>query len=194
MINQKGVERAIEAFLAAIGEVPSREGLRETPQRVARMCAELFGGNGVDPVEAIDAMFDFPQGDLECDENGELVILRDVPFFSTCEHHLLPFFGRAHMGYVPNGRIAGASKLARALEVVARQLQIQERMTRQLADTLYRALDADGVAIITEAEHMCMVARGVRAEGSRVVTTATRGPFARGVTTPSDFLALLQRR
>ena len=194
MINHKEVEKAVLAFLTAIGEVPSRDGLKETPQRVARMCSELFIGNGVDPVSAIDAIFDFPQGGSEGDENGQLVMLRDVPFFSTCEHHLLPFFGRAHMGYVPNGRIAGASKLARALEVVARQLQIQERMTNQLADALYRALDADGVAIITEAEHMCMVARGVKAQGSLVVTTATRGPFARGVTTSSDFLALLQRR
>ena len=193
-VRHDEVQEAVRALLGAIGEDPAREGLRETPQRVSRMCDELFSGIGVDPAEAITALFDSPEGDLESEEHGEIVVVRDVPFFSTCEHHLLPFFGRVHMGYVPCGRIAGASKLVRALEVAACRLQVQERMTSQLADALYRTLRPDGVAIVAEAEHLCMVMRGVKKQGSLVVTTATRGPFARGVTTPSAFLALLQGR
>ena len=121
-------------------------------------------------------------------------MFRDLSFFSMCEHHLLPFFGRAHVGYVPNGRIAGASKLVRALEVVARRPQVQERMTRELAEAVYRSLQPDGVAVVLEAEHLCMSMRGVRKPGSMVVTTAARGPFVRGVIESHDFLTQLQRR
>ena len=199
MSRQRDVEQAVRTILTAIGEDPDRDGLRATPRRVARMMEELFSGVGLDAAGAIDTIFELPDGEdeesgLEGDVNGEMVVFRDLSFFSTCEHHLLPFFGRAHVGYVPNGRIAGASKLVRALEVVARRPQVQERMTRELAEAVYRSLEPDGVAVVLEAEHLCMSMRGVRKPGSMVVTTAARGPFARGVINSYDFLTQLQRR
>jgi GTP cyclohydrolase I len=194
MSQQSDVEQAVRSILNAIGEDPDREGLRATPQRVARMMEELFSGVGLDAADAIDTVFEEPGGDLDESTEGELVVLREIPFFSMCEHHLLPFFGRAHVGYVPSGKIAGASKLARALDVVARRPQVQERMTHELADAIYRSLLPDGVAVVLEAEHLCMSMRGVRKPGSTVVTTAARGPFARGVIDSRDFLAQLQRR
>ena len=205
MSRQQDVEQAVRTILTAIGEDPDRDGLRATPQRVARMMEELFSGVGLDAAGAIDTIFESTDGfglpngedeesDLEADANGEMVVFRDLSFFSMCEHHLLPFFGRAHVGYVPNGRVAGASKLVRALEVVARRPQVQERMTRELADAVYRSLQPDGVAVVLEAEHLCMSMRGVRKPGSMVVTTAARGPFARGVIDSRDFLTQLQRR
>ena len=199
MSQHKDVEQAVRTILTAIGEDPDREGLRATPQRVARMMDELFSGVGLDAVDAIDTIFELPNGeepdsDLEEGADGETVVFRDLPFFSTCEHHLLPFFGRAHVGYIPNGRIAGASKLVRALEVVARRPQVQERMTRELADAVYRSLQPDGVAVVLEAEHLCMSMRGVRKQGSMIVTTAVRGPFAGGIIDSHGFLAQLQRR
>ena len=205
MSRQQDVEQAVRTILTAIGEDPDRDGLRATPQRVARMMEELFSGVGLDAAGAIDTIFELTDGfglpnaedeesDLEADANGEMVVFRDLSFFSMCEHHLLPFFGRAHVGYVPNGRVAGASKLVRALEVVARRPQVQERMTRELADAVYRSLQPDGVAVVLEAEHLCMSMRGVRKPGSMVVTTAARGPFARGVIDSRDFLTQLQRR
>ena len=205
MSRQQGVEQAVRTILTAIGEDPDRDGLRATPQRVARMMEELFSGVGLDAADAIDTIFELTdgfglpngedeEGDLEADANGEMVVFRDLSFFSMCEHHLLPFFGRAHVGYVPNGRVAGASKLVRALEVVARRPQVQERMTRELADAVYRSLQPDGVAVVLEAEHLCMSMRGVRKPGSMVVTTAARGPFARGVIDSRVFLTQLQRR
>ena len=194
MSQQSDVEQAVRSILNAIGEDPDREGLRATPQRVARMMEELFSGVGLDAADAIDTVFEEPGGDLDKGTEGELVVLREIPFFSMCEHHLLPFFGRAHVGYVPSGKIAGASKLARALDVVARRPQVQERMTHELADAIYRSLLPDGVAVVLEAEHLCMSMRGVRKPGSTVVTTAARGPFARGVIDSRDFLAQLQRR
>ena len=131
-----------------------REGLKGTSQRVARMYGELFSGVGVDPRSALDAVFE------EDGQRGEAVIIRDVDFFSTCEHHLLPFFGRVHIGYIPDGKIAGVSKLVRALEVVSRRLQVQERMTNQLADAIYDVLQPDGAAVVVEAQHLCMSMRG----------------------------------
>ena len=203
MSRQHEVEQAVRTILTAIGEDPEREGLRATPHRVARMMDELFSGVGLDAADAIDTIFEFPTGeepegevDLPLDRepaaDGELVVFRELSFFSMCEHHLLPFFGKAHVGYVPNGRIAGASKLVRALEVVSRRPQVQERMTRELADAVYRSLQPDGVAVVLEAEHLCMSMRGVRKPGSTVVTTAARGPFARGVIGSHDFLVQLQ--
>ena len=205
MSRQQDVEQAVRIILTAIGEDADRDGLRATPQRVARMMEELFSGVGLDAADAIDTIFELTDGfglpnsedeesDLEADANGEMVVFRDLSFFSMCEHHLLPFFGRAHVGYVPNGRVAGASKLVRALEVVARRPQVQERMTRELADAVYRSLHPDGVAVVLEAEHLCMSMRGVRKPGSMVVTTAARGPFARGVIDSRAFLTQLQRR
>ena len=194
MSRQEEVQRAVRSILTAIGEDPDREGLRGTPQRVARMMDELFSGVGLDPAEAIDAFFAAPSDDDEEVGEGGLVVLRQLPFFSTCEHHLLPFFGHASVGYIPRGKIAGVSKLARALDVVARRPQVQERMTQQLADAVYRALQPDGVAVALEAEHLCMSMRGIRKPGSLVVTSATRGPFATGVIGRGDFMAQLQRR
>ena len=159
--------------------------MRETPQRVARMYGELFCGVGVDPREAIDAVFD--------EESTDPVVLRDVSFYSMCEHHLLPFFGTARLAYIPNGRIAGISKLARALDLACRRPQVQERLTGEVADAIYSALAPQGVAVELEAEHLCMAMRGVQKPGSRMVTTAVRGSFAGGRWNQDSLLALLRR-
>ena len=188
MAEEQRIQSAVEAILEAIGEDPLREGLRQTPQRVARMYAELFSGIGVNPRSVLDTIFEEEQ----CQE--EVVIVRDVPFFSMCEHHLLPFYGHAHMGYVPDAKIVGASKLARALEVVARQPQLQERMTGQLADAIHDVLSPDGVVVVIEAEHLCMSMRGVKKGGSLIVTSATRGLFEKGGISKTEFLALLHRK
>ena len=186
MVDEGRIRSAVATVLEAIGEEPLREGLKDTPDRVARMYGELFSGIGVDPRSALDTIFG-EEGD-----EGNVVIVRDVPFFSICEHHLLPFFGNAHMGYIPYGKISGASKLARALEVVSRRPQMQERMTGQLADAINDVLTPDGTAVMVEAEHLCMSMRGVRKEHSLIVTLATRGQFkARGISR-DEFLALVR--
>ena len=149
------------------------------------MCQELFSGIGVDPATAIDTVFEA--------DSGDPVLLRNVTFYSVCEHHLLPFFGQAQMAYIPNGKISGISKLARALEVAAQRPQVQERLTGQVADAIYTALDPKGVAIEIEAEHLCMVMRGIRKPGSRMVTTALRGDFKNSDLSRQDLLALLRR-
>ena len=171
--------------MEAVGEDPQREGLRETPQRVSRMYQSLFSGIGSDPKSAIDSVFEATSHDP--------VVLANVPFYSVCEHHLLPFFGLAHLAYIPDGKIAGISKLARALEVVCRQLQVQERLTSQVAEAIYSALNPDGVAVEVEAEHLCMSMRGVQKPGSRVITTAIRGQFKNSTLDRDGLLALLRR-
>jgi len=186
VIQQQRIEQAISAILEAIGEDPQREGLQNTPERVARMYEELFSGIGLDPVAAIDAVFE--------EAHQDPVILRDVPFYSFCEHHLLPFFGRAHMAYIPNGKISGLSKLARALEVVSRRPQVQERLTQQLADAIFTALNPKGVVVEVEAEHLCVSMRGVKKPGSRVITTAIRGQFEDSDLDLAAFLDLFRRR
>jgi GTP cyclohydrolase I len=186
MVETQAIQSAIASILQAIGEDPGREGLRDTPQRVTRMYAELFSGVGVDPRSAIDAVFEEERLDQS------VVILRDVPFFSMCEHHLLPFFGQAHIGYVPDAKVAGASKLARALEVAARKPQLQERLTAQLADAIHDVLHPDGTGVMIEAEHLCISMRGVKKAGSLVVTMATRGSFDKRGIDRSQFLAMLQ--
>ena len=188
MVDEQRIQSAVAAIIEAIGSDPQREGVRETPRRVAEMYAELFSGIGVDPRSALDAIFD------EEDQGQGMVIIGDVPFFSMCEHHLLPFVGKAHMGYIPDGKIAGASKLARALETVARQPQLQERMTNQLADAICDVLKPDGAAVVIEAEHLCMSMRGVKKQGSLIVTSATRGLFNKCGISRGEFLSLLQRR
>lgn len=155
--------------MTAIGENPGREGLAATPRRVARLYAELFAGVGVDPQEAIDAVF--------AAESGDPVVLREVPFYSMCEHHLLPFFGTARLAYLPDRKIAGISKLARTLDLACRRPQVQERLTGQVADAIYAALQPRMVVVELAAEHLCMAMRGVQKPGSRVVTTAVRGRF-----------------
>ncbi len=186
VIQQQQIEEAVSAILVAIGEDPQREGLQETPQRVARMCGELFSGIGLDPRAAIDAVFE--------EDYHDPIVLRDITFYSICEHHLLPFFGAAHLAYVPNGKISGLSKLARALEVIARRPQVQERLTGQLADAIFAALDPKGVVVEVEAEHLCLSMRGVKKPGSSIITTAVRGRFENCDLDRQGLLALLHRR
>lgn len=163
------IESAIGTLLEAIGEDLNREGLKETPRRVAEMYGGLFWGVGLDPESAIDAVFEA--------ENQDPVVLLAIPFHSLCEHHMLPFFGVARMGYVPDVKIAGLSKLARALELASRRLQVQERLTGQVADSIWNVLNPKGVVVELEAEHLCMSMRGIEKPGNRVVTTAIRGGF-----------------
>lgn len=179
------VREAVASLLEAIGEDTGREGLRETPRRVAEMYAYLFSGVGLDPKDAIDAIFEA--------DHSDPVVLRDVPFHSFCEHHLLPFFGKAQLGYIPNGKIAGLSKLARTLDLASRRLQVQERMTGQVADAIFNALSPRGVVVELEAEHLCMSMRGVENPGSRVVTTAIRGEFDGTPLDAQGLLAIMRR-
>ncbi|GDX31102.1 GTP cyclohydrolase 1 [Actinomycetes bacterium] len=164
-----GVERAIRDLLVAIGENPDREGLRDTPARVARSYAEIFGGLQMTADEVLTTTFDMG--------HEELVIVRDIEMYSTCEHHLVPFHGVAHIGYIPNssGTITGLSKLARLVDVFARRPQVQERLTTQIADALMRILDPRGAIVIIEAEHLCIAMRGVRKPGAKTITSAVRG-------------------
>ncbi len=178
------VERAVRELLAAIGEDPDREGLRGTPDRIARMYAEIFAGLYEDPLVHLRTQFD--------EGHDEMVILRDIPFYSTCEHHLVPFHGVAHVGYIPDGRVVGLSKLARVVEGFARRPQLQERLTAQIADAIMEALRPDGVAIVIEAEHLCLTMRGVKKPGSKMVTSAVRGAFKASAVTRSEFLALVK--
>jgi GTP cyclohydrolase I len=186
IIQHQRIQQAVIDLLEGIGEDLRREGLQGTPRRVADMYAELFSGIGLDPAEAIDAVFE--------EEHHDPVIVRNISFYSVCEHHLLPFFGRAHLAYIPNGRLAGLSKLARSLEVAAHRPQVQERLTGQWADAVFAALTPKGVAVELEAEHLCMSMRGVRKPGSRMHTTAVRGSFQGSVFNQEGLLALLRRK
>jgi len=178
------IERAVREILLAIGEDPSRDGLRETPARVARACAEQFSGLRQRPEDVLTTVFDIG--------HDEIVIVRDIELQSTCEHHLLPFIGVAHIGYVPNkkGQITGLSKLGRLVEVYARRPQVQERMTCQIADAMVEILDPRGVIVVIEAEHLCMTMRGVRKPGARTVTSAVRGAF-RDTVTRAEAMSLI---
>ena len=171
------------SIIDAIGEDSEREGLVDTPKRVAQMYGELFSGLAEDPSKVLATGFE--EGD------GEMVVLKDIPFSSICEHHLLPFHGSASIGYVPSGRVVGASKLARALDILARRPQMQERLTGQLADTIFGAIEPDGVVVVLRAEHMCMSVRGVKKPGAKIVTTATRGIISTRDATRRDFYSLL---
>lgn len=178
------VERAIRELLVGIGENPDREGLLETPRRVAHMYEEIATGSDLSAVEILRTQFD--------EDHQEMVIMRDMPFYSLCEHHLLPFFGTAHVGYLPRGKVVGISKLARAVEVFARRPQVQERLTSQIADAIMEAVEPEGVAVVMRAEHLCMAMRGVQKPGTSIVTSATRGQFREGLATRQEFLNLLQ--
>ncbi|MDP6510294.1 MAG: GTP cyclohydrolase I FolE [Dehalococcoidia bacterium] len=186
MIDRQAIERVVGEMIDAIGEDRRREGLRETPRRVADMYAELFSGMDQDPREVLAVGFE--------EGHREMVVFRDIPFYSMCEHHLLPFFGNAHLGYIPNknGRVVGASKLARVVEILARRPQLQERLTRQIADTLTEAIQPDGVAVVIEAEHLCMTMRGIKKPGSNIITSATRGLFRTRAATRAEFLSLVK--
>ena len=183
-VDQERVARAVREILEAIGEDPGREGLRETPRRIAEMYEELFAGLHQDPREVLSKGFQEP--------HREMVILKNIPFYSLCEHHFLPFHGRAHVGYVPEGRIVGASKIARAVDILAHRPQLQERLTGQIADAIMEGLSPDGVAVVIEAEHLCMTMRGVQKPGTTLVTSAIRGGFRRRAVTRSEFLALVR--
>jgi GTP cyclohydrolase I len=182
-VDEARIASAVREILFAIGEDPDREGLRLTPQRVARMYAEVFAGLGADPRELVRALF--------TENYDELVVLRDITFFSMCEHHLLPFEGKAHIAYLPNGRVIGVSKLARVVEAFARRPQVQERLTTQIADLLMSELQAKGVAVVMEATHTCMTCRGVKKPGSIMVTSAMRGECKNNPSTRVEVMSLL---
>lgn len=169
MVDQEKIREAVKLLLEGIGEDVSREGLAETPDRIARMYEELFAGMDTDAGEHLSKVFSV--------ENSQMVLVKDIEFQSMCEHHMLPFFGRAHIAYIPNGKVTGLSKIARTVEVYARRLQIQERMTGQIADAMMEHLAPQGVMVVLEAEHMCMTMRGIRKPGSKTVTIAARGLF-----------------
>jgi len=183
LVDTGRIAAAVREIIDAIGEDPQREGLAGTPRRIADMYAELFAGLCQDPREVLGGGFSETKEDV--------VILRDIPFYSLCEHHFLPFYGSAHVGYIPNGRLVGISKIARALDILAKRPQVQERLTRQMADAILEGLNADGVAVVLRAEHMCLSMRGARKPGSRVVTSAVRGPFAKGSVGRGEFLTLV---
>jgi GTP cyclohydrolase I len=183
-IDQARIEKAVREILEAIGDDPDREGLRETPERVGRFYAEVFSGIHNDPGDVVDAFF----GE---EHYQEIVIVREIPFYSMCEHHLVPFHGQAHVGYMPRGRVTGLSKLARLVDGFARRPQMQERLTAQVADTLCERLDPLGVIVVIEAEHLCMSMRGVRKPGAITVTSAVRGIMESNAKTRSEAMALL---
>ncbi|MGQ9683511.1 MAG: GTP cyclohydrolase I FolE [Anaerolineae bacterium] len=183
-VDQERIQRAVRELIEAIGEDPEREGLRDTPRRIAQMYAEVFSGIGCDPGVVLGVTFE--------ENHQEMVILRDIPFYSMCEHHFLPFHGVAHVGYIPRGRILGISKIARVVDILARRPQLQERLTGQIADALMETLNPQGVGVVIEAEHLCMTMRGVRKAGSVVVTSASRGLFRSRAVTREEFLDLIR--
>ena len=185
MVNKAKVEEAIRLLLEGIGEDVNREGLKDTPARVARMYEEICGGMGKSPKEHLEKTF--------AADSNEMVIEKDITFHSSCEHHLMPFFGKVHIGYIPDGKVVGLSKLARTVEVYARRLQIQELMTAQIADAIMEYLQPKGVIVMVEAEHMCMSMRGVKKPGSQTVTLATRGQFSEDEGIKNTFLNLVSR-
>lgn len=182
-IDLERIERAVKEIFLAIGENPEREGLRKTPQRVARMYAEVFSGLYQDPDEVFQTSF--------AEKYNEMVLLKDIPMHSMCEHHLLPFTGLAHVAYIPSGRVAGLSKLARVVDHFARRPQVQERLTEQIADFIQSRLDTKGVAVVIEATHSCMTIRGVKKPGSRMVTSAMRGFFLADPRSRHEVLSLI---
>ena len=184
MIDQAKIRQAVELMLEGIGEDKSREGLAGTPDRIARMYEEIFSGMEADPADILNTTF--------ASSESELVIEKDITFYSMCEHHFMPFYGKAHIGYVPNGRVAGLSKLARTVELYAKRPQIQERMTSQIADALMEHLGARGAVVLLEAEHMCMTMRGVKKPGSKTVTVATRGILTKESPEYHTFLQMIK--
>lgn len=184
MVNKDKIKEAVTLLLEGIGEDVDREGLRDTPDRIARMYEELFAGMDEKSSEHLSKTFHA--------ENNEIVLEKDIVFYSMCEHHLMPFYGKAHVAYIPDGRVVGLSKIARTVEVYARRLQIQEQMGAQIADALMKELGAKGAMVMIEAEHMCMTMRGVKKPGSRTVTIVTRGIFAEDEKLQNSFYHMLQ--
>ncbi|KIQ18205.1 GTP cyclohydrolase [Rhodococcus sp. MEB064] len=186
--DQARAEAAVRELLLAVGEDPEREGLRDTPARVARAYKEVFGGLFVDPDEVLGTTFD--------ESHRELVLVRDIPMYSTCEHHLVSFHGVAHVGYIPgkSGRVTGLSKLARVVDLYAKRPQVQERLTSQVADAMMRKLEPRGVIVVMEAEHLCMAMRGIRKPGASTTTSAVRGVFQSSAVSRSEALDLILRK
>jgi GTP cyclohydrolase I len=187
-VDSARVEAAVRELLAAIGEDPNREGLKRTPSRVAKAYAEMFAGLTVDPDEVLETTFD--------ENHDELVLVKDIPLYSICEHHLVPWHGKAAVGYIPgeDGRITGLSKLARVVDLYAKRPQVQERLTSQVADAVMRRLEPQGVVVVVEAEHLCMAMRGVRKPGSTTVTSAVRGIFKSDPRSRAEALGLILGR
>lgn len=183
MVDQKKVQEAIKLLLEGIGEDTDREGLKETPERIGRMYEEICGGMNQDAGEHLSKVFSV--------DNNEMVLEKDITFYSMCEHHLMPFYGKAHLAYIPDGKVTGLSKLARTIEVYARRPQIQERLTVQIADALERALSPKGIMVMLEAEHTCMTMRGVKKPGSKTITTVTRGAFKEDKELQKMFLSMV---
>ena len=185
-MNDVVVEDAVTRILSAVGEDPQREGLQFTPRRVARMYHELLGGYTIDPKAIINgALFEV--------QYDEMVLVRDIEFYSMCEHHMLPFIGRAHVAYIPDGKVLGLSKIPRVVDMYARRLQVQERMTRQIADFLRDLLKPQGVAVVVEAMHLCSMMRGVKKHDARMTTSAMHGAFRANLATRQEFLANISR-
>jgi len=186
--DQAAVISAVSQIIKAVGEDPTREGLRETPRRVAQMYAEAFSGMNMDPRDELRVGFE--------EGHREMVVIKDISFYSMCEHHFLPFFGLVHIGYIPNkdGRVVGVSKLARVVEIVSKRPQLQERMTTQIASAIMDGISPDGLAVVVQAEHLCMMMRGVKKPGSRVITSAIRGIFRRQAASRSEFFSLIQNK
>jgi GTP cyclohydrolase I len=184
LVDKRKIKQAVLSIIKAIGEDPTREGLIETPRRIADMYADIFSGLDKDPRDELAVGFD--------EGHHEMVIIKDIPFYSMCEHHFLPFFGLVHVGYIPKGRIAGASKVARAVDILAKRAQLQERLTTQIAEAMVEALKPNGVGVVIEAEHMCMTMRGVKKPRSKIVTSAMRGLFRENPATRAEFMSLVQ--
>ncbi|MCR5845570.1 MAG: GTP cyclohydrolase I FolE [bacterium] len=180
MVDHEKIEKAVVMILEAIGEDPNREGLKKTPERVARMYEEIFSGMDTDPSEFFETLFD--------ESHQEMVLVKDIPLYSTCEHHMVPFIGKACIAYIPgkSGKVCGLSKIARLVDCYAKRLQVQERLTSQIADTLMNQLEAEGVLVIIECEHLCMSMRGVKKPGTKTTTSAVRGLFKRNSMTRNE--------
>lgn len=183
-MDKKKIEEAVRLFLEGIGENADREGLLDTPERIAKMCEELFAGLNKEPGEYFEKTFTA--------ENNEIIIEKDITFYSVCEHHLLPFYGKAHIGYIPDGKVAGLSKLARTVEIYARRPQIQEQLTAQIADAVMEYLKPKGVIVLIEAEHMCMTMRGVQKPGTKTTTFLGRGVFENNTEKQISFFQLIK--
>ena len=184
MIDQQKIKQAVTLLLEGIGEDVTREGLIDTPDRIARMYEEIYGGMEEDAATHLSKVFHV--------DSSEMVIEKDIPFYSTCEHHMLPFYGKVHIAYIPDGKVVGLSKLARTVEVFARRLQLQEQLTGQIVDALMTHMQPKGVMVMVEAEHLCMTMRGIKKPGSKTITTVTRGEFKENMELQKQFLAMVK--
>ena len=184
MVNQDKIKEAVKLLLEGIGEDAEREGLVDTPDRIARMCTEIFSGMEEEAAVPLSKVFRV--------EDSEMVLEKDIVFYSMCEHHMMPFYGKAHVAYIPDGKVVGLSKLARTVEVFAKRLQVQERLTNQIADAVFEHLSSKGVMVVLEAEHMCMTMRGVKKPGSKTITMVTRGEFESNTELRNTFLQMVR--